>query len=229
MLPRSRRSLRAPQVKFERYDEASDKIRTASLLPRQIRECENRIAWLKAQEATFASNKEARKIREAVLAVCKESNVLAPEQNARLESEFDSADGEGLSLAIAQQEQALAGFRADLAKADKSKLVSEDDAEKMAVFAPVESTITLEVAQHLGDNRVRTISLGPTDGFSRGLEVVDTGAPITVRVVLLLVVLLSWRYHILTNRRPDLLLRCAVRCAVRRCPWDRRRSAASST
>ncbi len=51
----------------------------------------------------------------------------------------------------------------------------------MAVFAPVESTITLEVAQHLGDNRVRTISLGPTDGFARGLEVVDTGAPITVR------------------------------------------------
>jgi hypothetical protein len=171
------------QVKFERYDEGSDKIRTASLLPKQIRECEERISWLKSQEATFASNKEARKIRENVLAVCKELNVLGAEQNAKLEAEFDSPDTEGLSLAIAQQQQTLDYYRAELekAKADKVTLVSEEEAENMAVFAPVESTITLEVAQHLGDNRVRTISLGPTDGFSRGLEVIDTGAPITVR------------------------------------------------
>jgi hypothetical protein len=170
------------QVKFERYDEGSDKIRTASLLPKQIRECEERIVALKAQEATFASNKEARKIREEVLAVCKDLNVLDAEQNARLEAEFDSPDTEGLSLAVVQQEQTLAYYRAELAKAQAEKitLVSEEEAENIPVFAPVESTITLEVAQHLGDNRVRTISLGPTDGFSRGLEVIDTGAPITV-------------------------------------------------
>ena len=42
--------------------------------------------------------------------------------------------------------------------------------------------ITLEVAQHLGDNIVRTISLNPTDGLVRGSRVVDTGAPITVPV-----------------------------------------------
>ncbi len=101
----------------------------------------------------------------------------------RAQAEFDSPDGEGLSLAITQQQQALDYFTAELAKYQKEgvTLVAEDAAEAMAVFAPVESTITLEVAQHLGDNRVRTISLGPTDGFSRGLEVVDTGAPITVR------------------------------------------------
>ena len=42
--------------------------------------------------------------------------------------------------------------------------------------------ITLEVAQHLGDNIVRTISLKPTDGLVRGSQVRDTGAPITVPV-----------------------------------------------
>ncbi|MFC2802467.1 MAG: F0F1 ATP synthase subunit beta [Peptidiphaga sp.] len=42
--------------------------------------------------------------------------------------------------------------------------------------------ITLEVAQHLGDNIVRTISLKPTDGLVRGSEVRDTGAPISVPV-----------------------------------------------
>lgn len=42
--------------------------------------------------------------------------------------------------------------------------------------------ITLEVAQHLGDNLVRAIALKPTDGLVRGQEVTDTGAPITVPV-----------------------------------------------
>ena len=43
-------------------------------------------------------------------------------------------------------------------------------------------TITLEVAQHLGENRVRAISMSSTDGLVRGLEVTDTGAPISVPV-----------------------------------------------
>ena len=43
-------------------------------------------------------------------------------------------------------------------------------------------TITLEVAQHLGDNIVRAISLAPQDGLVRGSEVRDTGAPISVPV-----------------------------------------------
>jgi F-type H+-transporting ATPase subunit beta len=38
----------------------------------------------------------------------------------------------------------------------------------------------LEVAQHLGDNRVRTIAYGPTDGLVRGVEVEDLGSPIKV-------------------------------------------------
>ncbi|MBM9589810.1 F0F1 ATP synthase subunit beta [Leptospira sp. 201903075] len=43
-------------------------------------------------------------------------------------------------------------------------------------------TITAEVQQHIGDNTVRAISLQSTDGLKRGLEVVDTGIPISVPV-----------------------------------------------
>src|SRR5215813_10726225 len=43
-------------------------------------------------------------------------------------------------------------------------------------------TRTLEVAQHLGDNMVRAISMQPTDGLVRGAEVTDTGASISVPV-----------------------------------------------
>jgi F-type H+-transporting ATPase subunit beta len=44
------------------------------------------------------------------------------------------------------------------------------------------SELTLEVAQHLGDNLVRAIALKPTDGLVRGQEVEDTGNPIMVPV-----------------------------------------------
>ncbi len=43
-------------------------------------------------------------------------------------------------------------------------------------------TLTLEIAQHLGDDTVRAISMQPTDGLVRGAEVTDTGEPITVPV-----------------------------------------------
>jgi F-type H+-transporting ATPase subunit beta len=42
--------------------------------------------------------------------------------------------------------------------------------------------LTLEVQQHLGDGVVRTIAMGSTDGIRRGLEVLNTGAPIMVPV-----------------------------------------------
>ena len=41
---------------------------------------------------------------------------------------------------------------------------------------------TAEVAQHLGENMVRTIAMDGTDGLTRGQQVEDTGAPITVPV-----------------------------------------------
>ena len=42
--------------------------------------------------------------------------------------------------------------------------------------------LTLEVALQLGDNTVRTVAMSSTDGLTRGAEVVDTGAPISVPV-----------------------------------------------
>ena len=42
--------------------------------------------------------------------------------------------------------------------------------------------LTLEVAQHIGDNMVRAISMQPTDGLVRGAAVTDTGDPIMVPV-----------------------------------------------
>ncbi|HYB75302.1 MAG TPA: F0F1 ATP synthase subunit beta [Candidatus Sulfotelmatobacter sp.] len=42
--------------------------------------------------------------------------------------------------------------------------------------------LVLEVAQHLGENRVRAVALSSTDGLTRGMPVVDTGAPIMIPV-----------------------------------------------
>ena len=45
-----------------------------------------------------------------------------------------------------------------------------------------DKVIVAEVAQHIGDNVVRTIAMSSTDGLQRGAEATDTGAPITVPV-----------------------------------------------
>jgi F-type H+-transporting ATPase subunit beta len=42
--------------------------------------------------------------------------------------------------------------------------------------------ITVEVQQHLGENRVRTVAMQPTEGLVRGMKALDTGQPITVPV-----------------------------------------------
>ena len=45
-----------------------------------------------------------------------------------------------------------------------------------------ENTIVAEVAQHIGDNVIRCIAMSSTDGLQRGVEAIDTGAPISVPV-----------------------------------------------
>jgi len=42
--------------------------------------------------------------------------------------------------------------------------------------------LTVEIQQHLGDDRVRGVAMDSTDGLARGMECVDTGGPITVPV-----------------------------------------------
>src|SRR3954470_15790959 len=47
---------------------------------------------------------------------------------------------------------------------------------------PGQDPLTCEVAQHLGNNWVRSVAMTTTDGLARGTEARDTGAPITVPV-----------------------------------------------
>jgi len=59
--------------------------------------------------------------------------------------------------------------------------LSKDGAASAEASASQEKLV-LEVHQHLGGGKVRAVSMGSTDGLRRGLEVVDTGAPISVPV-----------------------------------------------
>ncbi|MCW3029696.1 MAG: synthase subunit beta [Solirubrobacterales bacterium] len=45
-----------------------------------------------------------------------------------------------------------------------------------------QGVLVCEVQQHIGDDRVRAVAMDTTDGLARGLEVIDTGAPISVPV-----------------------------------------------
>src|SRR3954447_6795232 len=51
-----------------------------------------------------------------------------------------------------------------------------------AEVAAIHIGLTGEVQQHLGGNRVRCVALGSSDGLVRGMESVDTGAPVSVPV-----------------------------------------------
>lgn len=54
--------------------------------------------------------------------------------------------------------------------------------QALTVTKPDGATVTLEVAQHVGLDRVRAIAMQDTGGLTRQMEVVDTGAPISVPV-----------------------------------------------
>jgi F-type H+/Na+-transporting ATPase subunit beta len=59
---------------------------------------------------------------------------------------------------------------------------AEEEIAAAASPAEAEDWLVCEVQQHLGDDRVRAVAMDTTDGLARGMEVVDTGAPITVPV-----------------------------------------------
>ncbi len=52
----------------------------------------------------------------------------------------------------------------------------------LIVKLPTNATLTIEVAQHIGDDTVRCVAMGATEGIMRGLDVIDTEAPISVPV-----------------------------------------------
>jgi F-type H+-transporting ATPase subunit beta len=61
---------------------------------------------------------------------------------------------------------------------DALKIDDKGDASK----GIPETHLTLEAVAHLGDNKVRALAMGSTDGLVRGMKVLDTGKPITVPV-----------------------------------------------
>lgn len=61
----------------------------------------------------------------------------------------------------------------------RNKLPKIYDALEVKV---ADGVLVAEVHQHLGDSRVRAVAMGPTDGVKRGMEVMATGAPISVPV-----------------------------------------------
>lgn len=69
-------------------------------------------------------------------------------------------------------------------KFDNGQLPAIYNALTVAIERPNEAptTLTLEVALHLGDDAVRTIAMASTDGLKRGTEVIDGGAAISVPV-----------------------------------------------
>src|SRR4051812_35200942 len=60
--------------------------------------------------------------------------------------------------------------------------VDRDNPEADEDISGGTTTLVCEVQQHLGDDRVRAVAMDSTDGLARGMEIVDTGGPITVPV-----------------------------------------------
>ena len=62
----------------------------------------------------------------------------------------------------------------------RPKVALEEEA--LDIAAEEDPWLVCEVQQHLGDDRVRAVAMDTTDGLARGVEVIDSGAPITVPV-----------------------------------------------
>lgn len=67
------------------------------------------------------------------------------------------------------------GHLPDILNAIKIERKAENAGEK-------DISLTVEVAQHLGDNKVRAVAMSSTDGLVRGMEAIDQGVPISVPV-----------------------------------------------
>ncbi|MBT8037715.1 MAG: F0F1 ATP synthase subunit beta [Verrucomicrobiae bacterium] len=70
---------------------------------------------------------------------------------------------------------------ADFSKADKLPAIYNALEVTYDLYG-AESTLVLEVQQHLGDGWVRAVAMSTSDGLKRGVDITDTGAPISVPV-----------------------------------------------
>src|SRR5438094_3665721 len=65
---------------------------------------------------------------------------------------------------------------------ERPKETAHEEEQRAAAGGMQDNVLVCEVQQHIGDDRVRAVAMDSTDGLQRGMEVFDTGAPITVPV-----------------------------------------------
>src|SRR5215204_186040 len=102
------------------------------------------------------------------------------------ESKQDETGGDGRNVGRIEEIQGVvieAVFPDELPEINSAihveREASKDD-EKIS--GGITTRLICEVQQHLGDDRVRAVAMDTTDGLARGMEVIDTGGPITVPV-----------------------------------------------
>src|SRR3954470_9057234 len=75
-------------------------------------------------------------------------------------------------------------FQEQLPEINSALVVDREDnpEEAEGISSGTGTHLVCEVQQHLGDDRVRAVAMDTTDGLARGMEIIDTGGPITVPV-----------------------------------------------
>jgi len=124
---------------------------------------------------------------ETMEASTTENEQSESEQEERQEDENDGDDGSNVGrLAEIQGVVVEAVFPGDLPEINHAITIARRDADENEdeeeVSGASGAVLVCEVQQHLGDNRVRAVAMDSTDGLARGMEVLDTGGPITVPV-----------------------------------------------
>jgi F-type H+-transporting ATPase subunit beta len=101
----------------------------------------------------------------------------------------DAADGQGGAVGRIEEIQGVvieAVFDEDnlpeIYNALEVEFTSPEEAPGISSGTAEEGKLVFEVQQHLGDDRVRAVAMDTTDGLARGMEIRDTGGPITVPV-----------------------------------------------
>src|SRR3954462_8920130 len=95
--------------------------------------------------------------------------------------------GAGRSVGRIEEIQGVvieAVFPDELPEINHAVIIEREDnpEEAEGISAGTGTVLVCEVQQHLGDDRVRAVAMDTTDGLARGVEVVDTGGPISVPV-----------------------------------------------
>src|SRR3954452_1416736 len=102
------------------------------------------------------------------------------------EAKQDDTGGSGRNVGRIEEIQGVvieAVFPDELPEINSAIYVEREASEEDdKITGATSSRLICEVQQHLGDDRVRAVAMDTTDGLARGMEVVDTGGPITVPV-----------------------------------------------